>query len=99
MRNGGRVDGSNGGVVGSSPGVGSVVLESRDAIKVGEGVENGREPALAHFEAEINSSSSTFFHSAWRVKMIIPSFFRPTMLCSLLKAIPHAGLNHFMKCS
>jgi hypothetical protein len=99
MRNGGRVDGSSGGVVGNPHGVESVVLESRIVIKVGEGVEDRREPALVDRVTKITSSSSNFFHSVWRVKGIIPSILHPVMLCSLLKAISHAGFTHFMKCS
>ncbi len=44
LNGGGGADGSSGGVVSSPPGVGSVVLESRAAPTVGEGVEDGREP-------------------------------------------------------
>ncbi len=98
MRNGGKSDGSSGGVVRISPRVGSVVREQSDATTSGEGVEDGRRPADVELE-EITASSSTFFHNAWRVKGIIPSIRHPFMLCSLLKAISHAGLKHFMKWS
>ena len=80
-------------------GAGSVVLEPRAASTVGEEVEDGREPALVDFKAEITSSSSTFFHIAWRLKGIIPLILHPAMLCSLVKAISYAGLKHFIKCS
>ena len=42
LNGGGGADGSSGGVVSSPPGVGSVVLESRDAPTVSEGVEDER---------------------------------------------------------
>ena len=103
MRNGGDGkdggDGSNGGVSIRPPGVGSVVSEARAATTACESVENVRYPGVVELEAEFTSSSSTFFHKAWRVKGIIPSILHPTMLCSLVKAISHAGLNHFIKCS
>jgi len=42
---------------------------------------------------------STFFHSAWRVKGIIPSTLHPTMVSSRVKAMSNDGLKHFIKCS
>jgi hypothetical protein len=98
MRNGrgckGCRVGSNGDVVDFSPGARSVVLEARVATTVCEGVEDRRKPV---FEAEFTSTSSTLFHNVWRVKGIILSIFHPAMLLSLLKAIFHAGLKHFIK--
>jgi hypothetical protein len=102
MRNGGGgdgADGSSGVVVSSPPGVGRVVLEARAATAACEVVEDGREPGVVELEADFTSFSSIFFHSAWRVTGIIPSILHHAMLCSLLKAIPHAGLNHFVKCA
>ena len=101
MRNGGGgIDGSSGGVVISPPGVGSVLSEAMVAITASEGVEDVRdEPGVVSLEAAFTSSSSTFFHNVWRVKGIIPSIRHTAMLCSLVKAISHAGLKHFMKCS
>ena len=95
---GGGADGSSGGVFIKPPGFGSVVLESRVTTTSGEGVEDGRDPGGVELEA-ITASSSTFYHNAWRVKGIIPSTRHPFVVCSLLKAISHAGLKHFMKCS
>ena len=66
-----------------------------------EGCEGGREPGLEEKRKEESRErhSSTFFHSAWRVKGIIPSTLHPPMLSSLVNAMSHAGLKHFMKCS
>ncbi len=77
LNGGGGADGSSGGVVNSPPGIGSVVLKLRAAPTVGEGVEDGREPGVLD---AITSSSSTFFHSAWRVKGIIPSILHHVLL-------------------
>ena len=83
-------DGSSDGVVNNPPGVGSVASEARALTVASEGVEDGGVPVAVELEA-ITSSCCTFFHYAWRVKGIIPSILHPPMLCSLLKAIFHAG--------
>ena len=93
-------DGSFGGVVSNPPGDGIVASEARVSTVEGEGVEDRRVPVIVEVEADleaITSSSCTFFHNAWRVKGIIPSILHHVMLCSLLKSISRAGLNHFMK--
>ncbi len=95
-------DGSIGGVISSPLGVGNVASEARALTVAGDGVEEGGVPVVVELEADleaITSSSCTFFHNAWQVKGIIPSILHLVMVCSLLKAISHAGLKHFMKCS
>jgi hypothetical protein len=100
MRNGGgNAGGFCGGLVGNPLGVGSVVSEARASTAAGEGVEDGREPGDVELEAELTSSSCAFFHSVWRVKGIILSILHHVMVCSLLKAMSHASLKNFMKCS
>ncbi len=92
-------NGSSGGVVSSAPGVRRVVFEARSATMVGDGVEDKREPGFVAFEADFTLTSLTFFHNVWQVKGVIPSILHPIMVCSLLKAISHAGLKQLMKCS
>ena len=66
----------------------------REARRVAS--EGRREPGLEEVRKEESRErhSSTFFHSAWRVKGIIPSTLHPPMLRSLANAISHAGLKH-----
>ncbi len=66
-----------------------------------QGCEGLREPGLGEREKELSRRrhSSTFRHSAWRVKGIIPSPLHPAMLSYRVKAMSHAGLKHCIKCS
>ncbi len=66
-----------------------------------EGCKGGSEPGLEEKQKEESRErhSSTFFHSDWRVKGIIPSTLHPPMLRSLVTLLSHTGLKHFMKCS
>ena len=91
---GSGADGASGGVPCRSSGDG-------DESGGEEGNDDGREPGLGEREKELSRRRhcSTFRHSAWRVKGIIPSTLHPVMLRSFVKAISHAGLKHFMKCS
>jgi hypothetical protein len=65
----------------------------------GEGSDHMRDMRLVELEDDSRWFSSTFFHSAWRLKVIIPSTLYLGMLCSLAKAISLAGLNYFIKYS
>ena len=85
-------DGSRGGVGCHSSG------DDGDGFGGEEGFDCRREPGLAEREKEMSRRrhSSTFRHSDWRIKGIIPSTPHPNMLRYLENAMPHHGLEHFI---
>ena len=96
INRGGHVDGASGGSDCRSSGDG-------DGSGGEENCEGEREPGLVDMDMDKELSRrlqfSTFRHSAWRVKGIIPSTLHPTMLRSLVHAMSHDILKHFIKCS
>ena len=84
---------------GASGGVPCRPSRDGDGSRGEEDSEDGREPGRGEMEKELSRRrySSTFRHSACRVKEIIPYYtLHPAMLKSLVNAMSHAGFKHFM---